>query len=48
MPGAGFGGIFGPFWGPALIPYIENGTVTEARIDDAVRAISFHVKWAFS
>ena len=37
MPGAGFGGIFGPFWGPALIPYIENGTVTEARVDDAVR-----------
>ena len=34
MPGAGFG-----FWGDNLIPYVENGTVPESRIDDAVRSI---------
>ncbi|TFY61579.1 hypothetical protein EVJ58_g4431 [Rhodofomes roseus] len=46
MPGVGFGGIFGPFWGQNLLPYIANGTVTEGRVDDA--AIRTLTPWIFS
>ncbi|KZT68357.1 glycoside hydrolase family 3 protein [Daedalea quercina L-15889] len=35
MPGVGYGGILGTMWGDALIPYVENGTVAESRVDDA-------------
>ena len=36
MPGIGFGGELGSFWGDALLPYVENGTIPEWRLDDAV------------
>ena len=39
MPGSAYYGIFGDFWGDNLIPYIDNGTVAESRVDDAVRNI---------
>ena len=38
MPGIGLDGYSGDFWGDNLIPYLENGTVPESRVDDAVRA----------
>ena len=37
MPGIGFGGELGSFWDDALVPYVENGTIPEWRVDDAVR-----------
>ncbi|EPS94914.1 hypothetical protein FOMPIDRAFT_281622 [Fomitopsis schrenkii] len=36
MPGVGFGGLLGSWWGDKLIPYVQNGTVPESRVDDAV------------
>ena len=39
MPGIGLDEYSGGFWGDSLIPYIENGTVSESRVDDAVRCI---------
>ena len=39
MPGALYDYYFGEFWGDNLIPYIENGTVAESRLDDAVRSV---------
>lgn len=40
MPGVGLDNYFGDFWGESLIPCVENGTVPESRVDDAVRSIS--------
>lgn len=39
MPGVGFGGLLGSWWGDKLIPYVQNGTVPESRVDDAVIVI---------
>jgi len=36
MPGLGYGGVLGSFWGPDLINLVNNGSVPESRIDDAV------------
>lgn len=38
----GMPGVIYPFWGDALIPYVENGTVPESRVDDAVRSHSYY------
>ena len=44
MPGSAFGGYFSNFWDTNLIPYVNNGTVAEAQVDDVVRNIpSAHV-----
>ena len=41
MPGVGLDGYSGDFWGDNLIPNLENGTVPDSRVDDAVRAFTF-------
>jgi beta-glucosidase len=39
MPGVGFAQVMGTFWGSNLLPLVQNGTVAESRVDDAVRAV---------
>lgn len=39
MPGAWYP-LWGDFWGDSLMPYVQNGTVLESRVDDAVRSYS--------
>ncbi|KAJ7647678.1 putative beta-glucosidase [Roridomyces roridus] len=36
MPGSGFSGFLGDFFGDELVALVENGTVPEARLDDMV------------
>ncbi|KAH9835394.1 glycoside hydrolase [Rhodofomes roseus] len=45
MPGVGFGGVLGTMWGDSLFPYVENGTVAESRVDDAV--VRLLTPWIF-
>ena len=41
MPG-GWSYLWGDFWGDNLIPYVQNETVMQSRLDDAVRNHKFH------
>ncbi|EIM82192.1 uncharacterized protein STEHIDRAFT_124824 [Stereum hirsutum FP-91666 SS1] len=36
MPGSGWDGLWGTFWGDSLTTLVNNGSVTEDRLDDAV------------
>ena len=40
MPG-GWSYLWGDFWGDTLIPYVQNETVMQSRLDDAVRNHKF-------
>ena len=45
MPGSAFGGIFGSFWGDDLTEIVNNGSVTEDRLDDAVLRLLTPMVW---
>lgn len=36
MPGTGFSGLFGSFWGDTLVALVENATVSEDILRDKV------------
>lgn len=36
MPGDGFLGIFGEFWGENLVTLVQNGTISEDNLRDKV------------
>ena len=36
MPGQGFGGVLGLMWGDGLVANVNNGSIAESRLDDAV------------